>query len=60
MQAQIEKELRRKNVLGASITKIYKCGNTGLITFDIDDREYWAKLTPTGKIKRNSIRRDVF
>jgi len=60
MQAQIEKELRRKNILDASITKLYKAGDTGLITFNLNDREYWAKLTPTGKIKRNSIRRDVF
>jgi len=60
MKAQIEKELKRRNVLGASITNIQKLGSTGLIIFNVDDRGYWAKLTPTGKIKRNSIRRDVF
>ena len=30
-----------------------------LITFDADDKNFWARLTPTGKLKKNSIRIDV-
>ena len=55
LRAQIIKEFQAKDV-----TNIEYHGNTGLITFLINGKEYWAKLTPTGRVKKNSIRINNF
>lgn len=60
MKAQIEKELKRTNCLHGEIANIGIIGDTELIDFTMAGRAYWARLTPTGKLKKNSIRIDNF
>lgn len=45
---------------GNYISNIKEIGDTGLIIFGIDDKDFWARLTATGRLKRNSIRIDNF
>ena len=53
---QIEKEL------GRGVSEVEVCGgDTGIVTFkNINDIGYWAKVTPTGRLKKNSIRKNLF
>ena len=60
IENQIEKELKRKNINKSHVFGVKKLGDTGLIIFDVNAREYWATLTPTGKLKKNSIRINNF
>ena len=60
IENQIDKELQRRNVTGSLIANIQEIGDTGLIDFTLDGKSFWAKLTPTGKLKKNSIRINNF
>ena len=60
IESQIYKELQRRNVTGSFIGNVQEIGDTGLINFTIDGKSFWATLTPTGKLKKNSIRINNF
>jgi len=59
LQTQITKEMQRLKINGNHDDNIKIIGDTGLITFTIRSKSFWAKLTSTGRLKRNSIRIDV-
>ena len=60
LQAQITKEMQRVNLNGNPDNNVEIIGDTGLITFTVNDKSFWAKLTPTGKLKKNSVRINNF
>ena len=60
LQTQITKEMQRLKINGNHDGNIKFIGNIGLITFTVHSKPFWAKLTPTGKLKKNSIRIDNF
>ena len=60
MKAQIEKELNLTGLKDSRIENIGRIGDTELIDFLVNGRAYWAKLTPTGKLKKNSVRLNNF
>ena len=60
LQTQITKEMHRLNINGNHDDNVKIIGDTGLITFTVNDKSFWAKLTPTGKLKKNSIRINNF
>ena len=60
LQAQITKEMQRVNFNDTPDDNIKIIGDTRLITFTVHSKSFWAKLTPTGKLKKNSIRINNF
>ena len=60
LQTQIIKEMQRLKINCNHDDTINIIGDTGLITFTVYSKPFWAKLTPTGKLKKNSIRIDNF
>jgi len=62
LQAQLNKEMQRLNIREGHEhdNNVQVIGDTGLITFSVAGRGFWAKLTPTGKLKKGSIRIDNF
>ena len=60
LQTQITKEMQRVNINGTPNNNVEIIGDTGLITFTVNDKSFWAKLTPTGKLKKNSVRINNF
>jgi len=60
LQTQIAKEMQRLKINGNHDDNIHIIGDTGLITFTVHSKPFWAKLTATGKLKKNSIRINNF
>ena len=60
LQAQITKEMKRVNLNDTPDDNVEIIGDTGLITFTVHSKPFWAKLTPTGKLKKNSVRINNF
>jgi hypothetical protein len=60
LKKQIENELKRTKVNGATIKNIKESQDLRLVFFTIqveaNDKDFWARLTPTGRLKKNSIR----
>ena len=55
MRTVISKEL---GVQVSDITNLKKFVNK-FITFEVMNKKYWAKLTPTGKLAKNSFHIDI-
>ena len=57
-QIEVEFNFNDKDVL--EINNIELLDDSNLLTFDLVNKPYWAKLTKTGKIKKHSLRRNLF
>lgn len=60
LKTQLENEVARINLYKTQISNINVHSNdSGLVTFQIGNTNFWAMLTKTGKLKKNSIRIDL-
>lgn len=60
LEYQLKEELKRKNWEDSVIiANVKELNGFVFFTVKVNDRNFWATLTGSGKVKRNSVRIDL-